>query len=57
LILPVAVREKRFLAPLLVFILGIFILSFQGFTGKAARHARFGQPPGDAGGYTGTAAQ
>jgi hypothetical protein len=53
----VAVREKRFLAPLLVFILGIFILSFPGFTGKAARHARFGQPPGDAGGYTGTAAQ
>src|SRR6185437_5262624 len=40
LILPVAVREKRFLAPLLVFILGIFILSLQGFRQRTARHAR-----------------
>jgi hypothetical protein len=41
LILPVAVREKRFLAPLLVFILGIFILSFQGFTRKGGEACPF----------------
>src|SRR6185437_5712711 len=39
LIFPVAVREKRFLAPLLVFILGISSSLFDGFAKRGARHA------------------
>src|SRR5580692_1590131 len=45
LILPVAVREKRFLAPLLVFILGILSSRLKDLPEKAARHARQASRP------------
>jgi hypothetical protein len=40
--LPVAVKRKRFLAPLLVFILGIFV-PFQRVTPSGRGNALYGQ--------------
>src|SRR6185503_7904540 len=43
LILPVAVREKRFLAPLLVFIWHFLSFHFKDLAQRTTRHARLSQ--------------